>query len=290
LRDGGEAAALPVAPHGTLSPGWFDRAVIAITSRMPDNWVGLRLSIGLRRLVMMRLYGDDGFDVQRWGLRLRLHPRRNGCEKGLLFTPQMYEVTERSALSAQIEAAAAAGRPFVFVDIGANVGLFSFFVAARTGGNARILAIEPDRQSVGRLQFNLAANPGLPIQVFAHALDGQAGDVVIQFDDRDRGGTRAVAGVRRAETPDQIVVQCRTLLDVLGQAGVQSIDALKIDVEGMEDAILVPFFDDAPRELWPKMLIIEDAGAAWQIDLLSRLQTLGYSVAARSKLNVVMCR
>ena len=71
---------------GALAPGPFDRAVIALTSRLPDNWLGLRLAIALRRLVTMRLaYPDGALDVIRWGLRLRLHPRDNGCEKNLLF-------------------------------------------------------------------------------------------------------------------------------------------------------------------------------------------------------------
>jgi hypothetical protein len=52
---------------------------MALTSRLPDNWLGLRIAIGLRRLVTLRLPIDKGFDVQRWGMRLRLHPRNNGC-------------------------------------------------------------------------------------------------------------------------------------------------------------------------------------------------------------------
>src|SRR5262249_35396192 len=36
--------------------------------------------------------------------RLRLHPRDNGCEKDLLFPPQMYEPTERAELAARYEA------------------------------------------------------------------------------------------------------------------------------------------------------------------------------------------
>src|SRR5437868_5145247 len=101
-------------PFGARAPGWLDRKVLAATSRLPDNWLGLRLAIGLRRIVMMRLGDDSGFDVVRWGLRMRLHPRGNGCEKGALFVPQMYESAERSALRAEIDRAQAAGRNFVF--------------------------------------------------------------------------------------------------------------------------------------------------------------------------------
>ena len=132
---------------------------------MPANWLGRLLANGLRRIVMQRLPEDGGVDVKRWGLRLRLHPRRNGCEMGLLFTPQFYEAGERAALAAWIAEARTAGQPFVFVDIGANVGLFSFFVASCAGGDARILAIEPERETLRRLRFNIEANAGLPIQV-----------------------------------------------------------------------------------------------------------------------------
>src|SRR5262249_60909582 len=149
---------------GAFVPGSFDRAVIALTSRLPDNWLGLRLAIGFRRLVTMRLaYPDGALDVIRWGVRLRLHPRDNGCEKNLLFTPQMYEPTERAELAAEIDRAKPDDTPFVFVDIGANVGLFSFFVAARAGRNARILAVEPDPENLSRLLFNMLINPGVPI-------------------------------------------------------------------------------------------------------------------------------
>src|SRR5262249_61731547 len=89
--------------------------------------------------------------VFRGGVRFRLHPRDNGCEKNLLFTPQMSEPTERAELTAEIDQAKEEASPFVFIDIGANVGLFSFFVAARAGRSARILAVDPDPENLPRL-------------------------------------------------------------------------------------------------------------------------------------------
>jgi hypothetical protein len=89
------------------------------------HWLGLRLAILLRRLSTMRLEHPAGaLDVMRWGMRLRLHPIDNGCEKNLLFTSQMYETTELAALSEEIFRVREQRRKFVFVDIGANVGLF----------------------------------------------------------------------------------------------------------------------------------------------------------------------
>jgi FkbM family methyltransferase len=272
---------------GALAPGHFDRAVIAVTSRLPDNWLGLRLAIALRRFVTMRLaYPDGALDVIRWGSRLRLHPRDNGCEKNLLFTPQMYEPAERAELAAEIDRAKADGLPFVFVDVGANVGLFSFFVAARADQNARILAVEPDAENLSRLAFNIRINPGVPIRVASVALWDSVGKMALEVDRRDRGGTRIMKSTGR----DAPTVDAQTLLQLLQGAAIDAIDAIKIDVEGAEDMILAPFFRDAPKSVWPRLIVLEDARPAWTVDLFSLLASLGYIVVSRTRLNVMLRR
>jgi FkbM family methyltransferase len=271
--------------YGAHAPNLLDRAVIAATSRLPNNWLGLRLAIGLRRIVSMRLGPDGGLDVERWGLRVRLHPRRNGCEKNLLFTPQMYEVPERAALAAEIDRARRPPRDFVFVDVGANVGLFSLFVASYAGNNAKILAIEPAAEALRRLRFNLAANPAIRIRVVPCALGDRAGIVALETPGRDLGGTRTRphGGSDGADTPS---AECRALRSVLEEEGVTAVDALKIDVEGAEDVILMPFFTEAPEGLWPRLLIIE----GWRADLFTFLAARGYAIAGRTRQNVMLRR
>jgi FkbM family methyltransferase len=287
------------APFGALAPNPFDRAIMALTGRMPDNWAGLKLAMALRRLVTMRMETASALDVERWRLRMRLHPRDNGCEKNLLFTPQMYEPQEREELAREI--AGVSGRAFVFVDIGANVGLFSLFVAA-TARAARILAIEPEPGNFARLAFNIAANPGLPITPLALALGETEGTAVIMLNARDRGGTRMVAGgtqlggIQAAGTqaagtrPGGVEVKCRPLIGVVTDAGLTGIDALKIDVEGAEDKVLVPFFRDAPAALWPGLIVIEDSSAEWSSDLFALLASKGYAVSSRTRQNVMLRR
>ena len=276
-------------PFGALAPGLLDRFVLALTSRLPDNWLGLRLAMVLRRVVTRRLaYPDGALDVERWGIRLRLHPRDNGCEKNLLCTPQMYEPTELRELAADIAGVKRQGRPFVFVDIGANVGLFSLFVAAHAGRDARILAIEPEPGNLRRLEFNVRANPDAPIKIIAVALSDEAGDMAIELDRRDRGGTRAKKASTMNADGRAACVSAQTLLGVLSSEGVQSIDAVKIDGEGLEDAILYPFFRDAPRRLWPRLILIEDSRRDWNMDLMPLLAAKGYSVSTRSRQNVVL--
>ena len=280
----------PSAPFGAHLPGAADRAILALTAALPNNWLGLRLAILLRRAISMRLaqHGTDaGLDVERWGLAMRLHPLDNGCEKNLLFTPQMYEPEELAELARDISKAA--GRTFTFIDIGANVGLFSLFVAAKAGAAARILAFEPEPGNMARLTFNVAANKNLPIQPMAMALGDEEGEVAIALNSRDRGGTRAHK-VTGDDGANVVRVPCRPLVNVLREQGITSVDAMKIDVEGMEDLVLAPFFRDAPEALWPKMILIEDSRHEWRTDLFAVFAAKGYRVATRTKQNVVLRR
>src|SRR5438105_1421153 len=156
-------------PFGTFAPSRFDQAVVAATSRMPCNWIGQRLAILLRRAVTTRLDQDGALDVERWGLRVRLHPRDNGCEKNLLFTPQMYERAELRVLADALQ-----GKPATFIDIGANVGLFSLYAAsvARTAGSS------PSSRS--------------PKISTGCALGDSCGEVGVERAGSDRAGTRTV--------------------------------------------------------------------------------------------------
>ena len=78
--------------------------------------------------------------------------------------------------------------------------------------------------------------------------DGKAKLVVLRND-------LAIAHIVRDDVAGDFAV--RQLLDILDEAGLQTIDALKIDVEGFERAALEPFFRAAPRSRWPKRICME---------------------------------
>lgn len=279
-------------PFGAHLPGIAERTILAMTAALPETWLGLRLAILLRKPVMAYLtrYGREGaLDVRRWGLALRLHPLDNGCERTLLFTPQMYETAKLAKLAHDIAAARESLRPFVFIDAGANVGLFSLFVATLTGPNARILAIEPEPGNLARLTFNVASNPGLPIRPIALALTEDEGEAAIAPNRSDRGGTRVHALTER-NASDVVRVPCRPLLTLLRVQDITAIDALKINVSGMEDRLLTPFFRDAPPSLWPKTILIQDSSHEWSTDLFAMLAARGYVTASRTKHNVILQR
>jgi len=273
-------------PFGTHAPGALDALVRRATRALPDTKLGLRAAILLRRVTTMRL-GPGPLDVEEFGLKLRLYPRGNGCEKGALFTPQMFEVMERRLIQGAIIAARVQGRPFVFVDIGANVGLFSLIAARMAEGAARVLAIEPQPGIRDRLAYNIAQNPGLDVRPLAVALAERDGEVELFIDARDAGGSR-IGG--RGGEGESVRVRARPLAEVLTEEGFEGADLLKIDVEGGEDLILGRFLKDAPDAMLPRAVLIEDSSALWSIDLIAAMAARGYRIVERSRQNIFLER
>lgn len=275
-------AAFDPSPWGAHLPNAYERAVLALTRAMPANWLGQRLAILFRRLVMRRI-GEGCIDTMLWGVRLRLYPRRNGCEKNALFTPQMFDTMERRVLAEAVKRRAGT---FTFVDIGANVGLYSLYLS--TCGDVRTLAIEPQPGILERLRFHLTANPSARVDVVPVALSDRAGEATLVLNASDSGGTHIDKQDGRQHAGERISVPCRPLLAVLAEVGIGAIDALKIDVEGAEDIVLAPFLRDAPQSLLPRLILIEDTRGFWGVDLFALLAARGYTEQARSRQNVAL--
>jgi len=272
---------LNAAPWGTHAPDPYERAVLALTHAMPESWLGQRLAILFRRLILGRI-GEGCRDIMLWGMRLRLYPRRNGCEKNALFTPQMFDTMERRVLA---EAVKGKHDRFTFIDIGANVGLYSLYLASC--GDVRTLAIEPQPGILERLRFHLAANPAANVEVRPVALSDREGEVMLVLNEDDSGGTHI-------EKPGldlsgrRISVPSKPLLALLAESDITSIDALKIDVEGAEDIVLAPFLRDAPAALLPHLILIEDTRGFWSTDVFALLARRGYTELERSRQNVAL--
>ncbi len=273
------------APFGSRAPDRFVRAVLALTRSLPASRLGLRLSTPFRRLAINWL-GETPVDTVIWGARMRLHPSRNGCEKNALFTPQIIDALERDVLAAAIDRRVAEGKTFVFVDVGANVGLYSLFVAARGAPRAQVLAIEPQPVVVDRLRFNAAANPDFDISIVQVAVTDRDGEMSLVISARDLGGSHLEQRADASAGAGAVRVRCRPLSAVLADAGIFVIDALKIDIEGAEGLALAPFLREAPSALLPRMVLIEDRND-WTIDVYSLLRGRGYAELARGRQNVI---
>jgi len=269
-------------PYGAHAPTGLVARITARTSRLPyRSWAARRLALFLRRIGIGLLRGRP-LDVERYGARMRLYPYNNNCEKKVLFTPQFFDPEERDLLRARLEPGC------TFLDIGANIGAYALFVAAFAGPRARILAVEPQPDVFDRLTYNIAQNPFGTVKAVACAVADKAGELTLFVDPRNRGeSSLKIVGTNEGA---QIRVPAVTLLDLARSEGITRIDAIKLDVEGAEDLILEPFFREAPAALHPRLLLVENGTAQWQIDLPGLLDGQGYRLLARTRLNLVFER
>jgi FkbM family methyltransferase len=265
-------------PFGTHAPSGFARWAIERTRALPNRWAARRMAHLLRRLAIQSLRGAP-VDTEALGARMRLYPYNNICEKKVLFTPQFFDPEELGQLKSAIRDG------FTFVDVGANVGAYSLFVAAQAGLGARILAVEPQPDVFDRLAYNIRQNPFGTIKAVACAVADKTGELTLFLDPRNKGES-SVKIVGSSQAP-MIRVPAVTLLELLTSEGFTRLDALKLDVEGAEDLILDPFFRDAPASLHPALIIIEDGRERWQTDLGRLLAAQGYRLTAKTRLNLI---
>jgi FkbM family methyltransferase len=272
-----QTAAVP--PFGTYPPNRLQAAVRDIGQRLPKNWPGLRFSGWLRAL--MQTTTRRPIDVTVLGQRMRLHLEDNACERRLMVTPQFFDPEELEILRSVVRS------NFHFVDLGANVGTYSIFVGTLAGPDARILAVEPQESLLQRLRENIALN-NLDIRVAPVAVGDREGTIEFAVDTNNLGFTslhtdRKGRGERRL-----IKLPMRKLLGLIKEHGFEHIDALKADIEGAEDLALLPFMEEAPRALWPKLMILENGASEWQRNCVTFLQERGYERIPAHGANVVL--
>jgi hypothetical protein len=82
----------------------------------------------------------------------------------------------------------------------------------------------------------------------------------------------------------------RKLLGLVEEHGFERIDALKADIEGAEDLALIPFIEEAPRTLWPKLIILEHSAGEWRRDCAAFLLERGYVASKAAGANMIFQR
>jgi FkbM family methyltransferase len=264
---------LPAAPttasadrYGTYAFTGLAERCYRLAQSLGRGWLRFKLALVLRKIALHR---RAVVDAEPLGFRCRFYPHENLGDRFALFLPRLFEDQEREFLSSYL-------RPGqVFVDIGANSGFYSLLAARCLQGRGTVLALEPNPRMYQRLMVNLQFNGcGEFVRALPVGVSDTAGEFALYFDPEQLGAATLVRS--RSSGNSSVQVHCDTILSILTAHHVDRVDVLKIDVEGYESVPMNRFFEDAPRSLWPRVLLIEtDEG----IDLRGR----GYSLMARTR-------
>jgi FkbM family methyltransferase len=256
---------------GRYRASLWQRVVLGIT-RIPPLYRGSFRPTWVRLLNWIRPGPVDVASL--YGL-FRVYPTTNLVDSAILLHPN-YNREEINFLKAGMS------RDGTFVDIGANIGLYSVALGNHLSGGGRVVSIEPNAICCERLRFNLALNGLDRVSVF----DVAVGDFFGRGKLRILKNDLAIAQTVRDDAGGDFEV--RPLEAVLEQAGIQRIDALKIDVEGFEKAVLEPFFRSAPSARWPGRICMEHLGE--KADILTILRNCDYRLVKNTRNNSLLVR
>ena len=264
-------------PFGAFAPTRAQAAVIALAQRS-------RLKRGAFRPMLSRLVNllrAGPVDVSYQGAAFRFYHQASATERGALFNPG-YNVEELDFLRTHTP------RGGVFVDVGANVGTYAMVLARHVGESGKVIAVEPHPVTHARLAFNRAASGFAQVRLVAAAAGPSDGELLIETDGDNLGASHIVSGERAGNA---IRVPSLRLQRILDDAAVSHVDALKIDVEGFEDRVLIGFFEQAPSSLWPRAVVIEHLSRnEWQDDCIADMLARGYAEAGRTRSNTLLVR
>lgn len=122
----------------------------------------------------------------------------------------------------------------VFIDVGANIGLFSLKVAPKA---ARVVAVEPGTDARTLLEENIALNGFTNVTVVPKALADKDGTAVLHHNPLG-DDPQAFSLINDGSQAGGEEVQMTTLDTLVRENGLPKVDCIKIDVEGAEGMVI----------------------------------------------------
>lgn len=230
----------------------FRHAPLLITSRL-ISW-GVRCLLQKPAIISLR----------EWDVRMFLRPEWRGMAKLIFAFRERYE-PELSYLKMLLSPGN------TFIDVGANIGIYTLAASKIVGETGRVLAFEPSAQSSPLLAKNIALNGLTNVHTFPVALSQKSGRAWLH---RGPNPTLNSFGKDPAWKEDGEEVDTEILDQVLRKARIDCVDVIKMDVQGAEELVLRGASNTVTSahpvvifEVWPEgaMLLGLSPYGAWEL-------------------------
>ena len=158
----------------------------------------------------------------------------------------------------------------VVVEVGANIGSHTVFLAALVGPSGVVLAFEPQRVVFQTLCANLALGSHANVFAFQQAVGAAAGTVVVPSIDYRQNGNFGGLELGSYQQGEQVPVVA------IDSFALSRCNFIKIDVEGMEQAVIAGAAQTLARH--KPVLYVENDRADRAPELIRYLDSLGYAM------------
>lgn len=195
----------------------FRRAPVRTVNRLL-SWLVRCLS---QRAVIVRL--------PRWKLKVLLPAKWKGIGRYVFAFREFYE-PELAYLQNLLFPRG------TFVDVGANLGIYTLVASRIVGNLGCVIAFEPSMQSFPLLRKNVALNGLTNICAFRAALSERAEKVRLYHAPCCPSGNSLAHHPSFPESFEEVVTE--TLDAVLQRISAERVDVIKIDVQGAEELVL----------------------------------------------------
>lgn len=129
-----------------------------------------------------------------------------------------------------------------FVDVGAHIGWYTLKAAKVVGPKGRVIAVEPNRETLLQLRQNIAASGvGSIVTVAPVACSDSETTLTFYAAGRQNTGKSSLSAANASggsDIPASYLVRARRLDDIVKETAVSRVDEIKIDVEGAELLVL----------------------------------------------------
>jgi FkbM family methyltransferase len=177
---------------------------------------------GLANRLLGKFLQVEVFD----SIKLRLINPLEFHQKVLLFGEAVYEPLETNLFRNALKPG------MVFFDVGANMGYYSLLASKRVAPNGSVHAFEPSPVQFNHLELNIGINRADNIVLNKCAVAESSGDRELFLSEGWNQGIHSLGKTSGQESSCR--VPCVSIDDYIAGKGIESVDAIKVDVEGAE--------------------------------------------------------
>jgi FkbM family methyltransferase len=164
------------------------------------------------------------------------------------------------------------------IDVGANVGVYTFSAAQRVGETGKVIAIEPFKACVNCLQETSRINQLPWVKIYEAAASDYCGSAKLSLHNASELNEVISDNSPNYDLANTVTIQCLTLDSLIETENLTRVDWLKIDAEGHEIKVL----QGAERlltEFKPNIIYENIAGAHGSNGaIMQYIQAKGYQV------------